>query len=461
MHSFMLLRNGKTAAEGYWKPFSENSIHRMYSVSKTFVSAAAGVLCGEGELSLDDRVYTFFPDKLPENMHPYHRLTTVRDLLMMATPNSCNSYSDKTADWVASFFAMTPSHLPGTIFSYDTAASHLLGVLVERITGKSFIEYLYEKVLRYIGFSRVPDCVRGCDGYAWGGSGVLCTTRELAAFAQLFLDGGAHGGRQLIPRDYVEAATSFQISNETQPLQNCGYKGLGYGYQIWLTRDGSFSFLGMGNQLAVCVPDKNLLFVCTADTQGGVASRAAIFDALWDEIIDAPDAFEPGSAEDDRALEKKLASLEIAAQPGEISTQTAEKINGVTFFTDDNPAEISRIRFELDPDSRRGAAVYLTPRGEKRLEFGLGCVVETTFPETHYYGRQIGTPLGRGYRCLNTAAWIEPHKLLIRCFIADDYFGNLTVTASFAHGAVSLLMNKNAEWFLNEYTGFACGFPAE
>ena len=42
MHSFMLLRRGKIAAEGYYKPFCPDTPHRMYSISKTFTATAIG-----------------------------------------------------------------------------------------------------------------------------------------------------------------------------------------------------------------------------------------------------------------------------------------------------------------------------------------------------------------------------------------------------------------------------------
>ena len=47
-HSFLMMRGGKVFAEGYWKPFHKDWLHRMYSVSKTFVSAAICMLYDEG-----------------------------------------------------------------------------------------------------------------------------------------------------------------------------------------------------------------------------------------------------------------------------------------------------------------------------------------------------------------------------------------------------------------------------
>ena len=71
MHGFLFLRHGKVFAEGYYAPFQKDEPHRMYSVSKTFVSMAVGALIGEGKLKLSDRVASFFPDKCPPDLHPW------------------------------------------------------------------------------------------------------------------------------------------------------------------------------------------------------------------------------------------------------------------------------------------------------------------------------------------------------------------------------------------------------
>ena len=54
MHGVIVIRHGKIAAEGYYKPFSVNRPHRLYSSSKTFVSAAIGILADQGKIHLDD-----------------------------------------------------------------------------------------------------------------------------------------------------------------------------------------------------------------------------------------------------------------------------------------------------------------------------------------------------------------------------------------------------------------------
>lgn len=119
MHSIMVIRHGKIVAEGYWKPFDKAFRHRMYSVSKSFVAGAVGLLLDKGKIKLSDRICTYFPEYPEEEMHPYIRETTIRNLLMMATPFE-DSYALRgegrnAKHWVESFFTETPDKPAGTM----------------------------------------------------------------------------------------------------------------------------------------------------------------------------------------------------------------------------------------------------------------------------------------------------------------------------------------------------------
>ena len=54
MHSFLLMRHDTLIAEGYYAPYQKDTLHRMFSISKSFTSIAIGLLEAEGKLSLDD-----------------------------------------------------------------------------------------------------------------------------------------------------------------------------------------------------------------------------------------------------------------------------------------------------------------------------------------------------------------------------------------------------------------------
>ena len=60
-HSILMARGDKLFTEVYYAPFHKDFKHRMYSVSKTFVSMAIGMAIDDGLLSLDDKFISFFP----------------------------------------------------------------------------------------------------------------------------------------------------------------------------------------------------------------------------------------------------------------------------------------------------------------------------------------------------------------------------------------------------------------
>src|SRR6187401_1644432 len=66
MHSIMILRHGKVIAEGWWNPYRPDLKHSLYSLSKSFTSTAVGFAVTEKKLSVNDKVISFFPGKLPK-----------------------------------------------------------------------------------------------------------------------------------------------------------------------------------------------------------------------------------------------------------------------------------------------------------------------------------------------------------------------------------------------------------
>lgn len=453
MHGFVMIRHNKIIAEGAWKPFEVNTRHRMYSESKSYVSAAIGMLIGEGKLAVDDKIIKFFPEYTEKKeIHPYIAEMTVRDLLIMATPFSTQTYKCTDMNWIETFFAAEPSHPSGTVFNYDTSGSYILDVIVEKITGKPFLQYMREKFPVSAAFLEGAYCIKSPEGYSWGGSGVVSKMYDTAKLAITFMNKGRYDGIEIFPEQYAVDATVKQIENNTEG-GNALYEN-GYGYQIWIVPNG-FAFVGMGNQHAICIPGKDFLFVCTADSQGSSSHRTIIYEYLYSEIIDKITDRLPKDNEAWRRLISKCNSLEVHPIEGAVSNECAEKINDRIFILNKNRMNISGFLLSFEHDY--GRFIYDTPRGKKEIIFGLGKYIEGYFPETQYSGNSINHPCGREYKCMSSAAWTTDNTFVIRTFITDDYFGNLTITISFKGNECGISMHKTSEWFLNEYEGFAGG----
>ena len=287
MHSFLFCKDNCLVAEGYYAPVKKNDLHRMFSVTKSFVSIAIGFLQEEGRLSLDDSIVKFFPEYVPNTSeaHPWLLATTIRDMLSMRSCHASTTYdkfSSKT-DWVKSFFTVAPTHKPGTVFHYDTSSSHTLCALVEKLTGMKMLDYLRNKVLNEIGFSKEAYCLTDGFGVSMGGSGLMATSRDLMLFALLILNNGKLNGKQYISADYIKESTSFQTATcVTGPVPS---ESQGYGLQFWIGEHNSIVCYGMGGQLAILLPEYNTAIVTTADTQGYQGGNQVIYDAIFRHIL--------------------------------------------------------------------------------------------------------------------------------------------------------------------------------
>jgi len=455
LHGFLMLKHGKIVAEGYVKPFDASRLHRMYSISKTFVSAAVGLMIGEGRLTLSDNVADFFTELLPEKLHPHIAATTVRDLLIMATPFNTSTYSDYDANWVRTFFDASATHAPGTVFSYNTAGTVVLNAIVEKLAGESLIDYMRPRLLDQIDFSLEATCIERPEGGSWGGSGVLCTARDLAKFALVFLNNGRWNGQQLLPETYVKEAISKQI--DTRIADDVSERQFGYGYQIWRTRNNGFAMIGMGGQYAVCLPDEDFVLVTIADTQMVQNGASEILDALWDRVY--PFLSKKALLEDSFNCTKLMKACENLTFPlldGKTDSKMISRINNCTYALEDNPMKIKCLSFDFNGDDCH--MHYQNATGKHTINFSFGRYILGTFPETHYYGSKIGTPLGHGYECMSTAAWANENTLIAKVYITDDYLGTLKMQFTFGKNDISVLMAKAAEWFLNDYQGFAFGY---
>lgn len=456
LHSFMLIRGGKIAYEANWAPITPDFLHRMYSVSKSFVSVGIGFMVDEGRITLDDRIIDYYPEKAPANPHPYMARTTIRDLLKMSSIHDMQPYDGaKDLDWISCFFDTEPTHLPGTVFMYDTMGTVLCCALIERLTGMTLLEYLRPRLLDQIGFSEDAWCVKTPCGYSWAGSGIMCTARDLAKFALTCMNDGQFEGVQLIPRDYIREATSYQIDNRVNNVSiQCGY-----GYQFWRMPENGFACVGMGSQLAICLPDRDLMFVTTGDTQEFEGHQYTAYELFYDILLPAVSDGSVGvDAKAVARLKELTATRSIQTTAGLTSSPCASKFSGKTFIMDKNALGFKKLRFDFA--GNEGRMTYETGRGNHEISFGFGKQVIGKFPETHYSGAQISVPKGDGYRYAASAAWDTADSLMLYCYIIDDYFGTLKMNFSFREDSVTLTSSKVAEWFLDEYVGFASGFLA-
>ncbi len=280
--SFMIVRHGKVIAEGWWSPNSADEPHVLNSVSKSFNSTAVGLAIHEGKLKLDDPVLKFFPADSPADPSENLKAMTVRDLLTMSGGHEVEPNRDGGPS-VEQFLAQPVPYKPGTHFLYNTMGSYVLSAIVTKVTGQTSLEYLKPRLFGPLGIED-PRWDSSPEGNSLGGYGLYLRTEDIAKLGQLYLQKGKWNGKRLIPRKWVEQATSKQIANENESHAQIGSDWKeGYGFQFWRCRHNAFRADGAGGQFIVVMPDQDAVVAITADT----GNMQGELDAIWDHLLPA------------------------------------------------------------------------------------------------------------------------------------------------------------------------------
>ena len=510
MHSFLLCKDDCLVAEGYYAPVKKDDLHRMFSVTKSFVSIAIGLLQEEGRLSLDDSIVKFFPEYVPNTSetHPWLLATTIRDMLSMRSCHASTTYdkfSSKT-DWVKSFFTVAPTHKPGTVFHYDTSATHTLCALVEKLTNMKMLDYLRNKVLNEIGFSKEAYCLTDGFGVSMGGSGLMATSRDLMCFALLILHNGNLNGKQYISADYIKEATSFQTATcVTGPVPS---ESQGYGLQFWTGEHGSIVCYGMGGQLAILLPEYNTAIVTTADTQGYQGGNQVIYDAIFRHILPELEKKQsPWTPSDEEKLAFEQFMSKLAMRPlnhnkvaFEAWNNKSENVNDIntSFLTNFRPIMSSfegtyvikkasdaaealdkniinetiwdEISFEmsepLTPSCTGKVSLKChvfpsimdsTVDFPVTFEFGFGALKEGTLNMTTHMGNRADEPVPVSMRYAASAEWLSENMLYIRVHLLDTSVGSIHIQAVFGKSDVTIFLRKQEETLFGEFSGHLYG----
>ncbi len=308
LHSLMVVRHGRVAAEGWWAPYTPERVHLLYSLSKSFTSSAVGFCVAEGRFALDDRIVDLLPDHVPHRVDERVALLTVHHLLSMSTGHRDDTLDPawllEPHDLVKGFLRMPPEEPVGSRHAYNNATTYVLAALVERHSGMPLLDYLRPRLLDPLGISAAHWDVDE-HGQAIGFSGLHLQTESIAAFGQLLLQDGRWQGEQVLPAGWVALATRSHIDNDNDPARPVDWRQ-GYGYQYWMARHG-FRGDGAYGQFCVVVPELDLVVATTAC----VEDMQAVLDVVWDRLLPALDRPDGGGYAASLPLRDRLAALAL------------------------------------------------------------------------------------------------------------------------------------------------------
>jgi D-alanyl-D-alanine carboxypeptidase len=196
-------------------PVTTHTQFRIGSLTKQFTAAAILQLVGQGRVSLDDRLSTYFPD------FPRGSEVTIRQLLTHTS--GIHNYTEfgsnlwtlyqftrdhTTAGWVDHIAHQKPLYdfAPGTAWHYDNSGFFLLGAIVEKVSGQSLGQYFHDHLFQPLGMNDTAldgDSDLGPDraeGYEHAGSRPGVFTRPIPI--SMTVPGGA-GSLRSSTRDLI------------------------------------------------------------------------------------------------------------------------------------------------------------------------------------------------------------------------------------------------------------------
>ena len=448
LHSFMLLRHGHVVAEGWWSPYNAESPHALYSLSKSFTSTAVGFAVAERRLRVGDRVVSFFPNDLPEKVSDHLAALRVRDLLTMSVGHDKDPTWPMVEEqnWIRAFLAWPIPNPPGTRFLYNSGATYMLSAIVQQVTGQKILDYLQPRLFEplHIAGPTWETCPHGINVGGWG---LSIPTEGLAKFGELYRQRGAWQGRQILPAQWVEEATTFKIQ---QPLpakpsrpndQNDWVQG--YCYQFWRSRHNAFRGDGAFGQFMVVMPEQDAVITITAET----SDMQGELDLVWQHLLPAmKERPLPRDRHSEAQLRQTLASLAIAPPKGQPSSPTAESISGKTFRLDSNELGLQSASFVFGKGGcililRDGQGEYPIACGFERWQRG-----ETALPGTPPRLISGGAPpRGTKSKVVASGTWVDQNtfQMMLRYYETPHHD---TVTCRFDKGTVqSAFMNSMAQ----------------
>ncbi|MGN6111644.1 MAG: serine hydrolase domain-containing protein [Luteimonas sp.] len=308
--SVLVARDGKVVYEHYFDGDAET--HRnTRSATKTVAGMLAGLAIEDGALpSASARVFDVLPAQYRQRMeHPDPRkdAITVEDLLTMSSLVECddeNQFSRGNEermyiveDWVQ-FYAdlpvqgfpawmQKPADSPhGRSFRYCTAGVTTLGATLQAAVREPLQAYAQRRLFDPLGIE-APEWQFSPLGLAQAGGGLGLRTRDLWKLAQLYLDGGRYGTRQLVPADWVRRSLSPQATARDDA---------DYGYLWWLMKipyGGKTlvmpAMAGTGGNDIFLVPDHDAVVVITTGNFNERQPHQYTFKLLTEQLLPALD----------------------------------------------------------------------------------------------------------------------------------------------------------------------------
>ena len=313
-------------------------------------------------------------------------------------------------------------HKPGTQFVYNSGATHLLSAIIPAVTGLQLLDYLEPRILVPLGITGART-ETSPNGTHIGGWGMSLKTEDIAKFGQLYLQHGRWGDRQLIPAEWVKAATAYQVPcalNDQPDWQQ------GYGYQFWRARHNAYRGDGAFGQFCLVLPDQDAVIAITA----GVQNMQPVLDLIWEELL-------PNLHTERLSISKSVSIPQpyLPKVAGASASHLAAQLNGRHWKLSENPGRFSHAAFHFDQSG-------------VTLELAAPATTETLIANYgDWSAGQIRLQNDAPRRYAASAGWVKPDELQIHICCYEQPF-NIVLQCRFTTDRLTLEMQFNVTWLI-------------
>ena len=334
---------------------------------------------------------------------------------------------------------------PGTQFMYNSSATYMLSAIVQQVTGQKILDYLQPRLLEPLGIQGATweTCPRGINVGGWG---LSVPTEGLAKVGQLYLQKGFWQGRQILPPQWVEEATTFKIqqpapAKPSRPNdQNDWLQG--YCYQFWRCRHNAFRGDGAFGQYMIVLPEQDAVVAITAETSDMQGELDLVWEHLLPAMKPAPLARDSQSQAE---LRRALSSLGLTPPMGQPASPLTGRISGKAFKLESNALGMQSASFAYGHDGCRFTLK------DSEHEYSIACGAgrwqrgETALPGTPPRLISGGAPRsGTKAKLAASGTWTDPntYQMVLRYYETPHHD---TVTCRFDEGRVQIsFMNSLA-----------------
>lgn len=223
--AMLIIRNDTIIFEAFSGNFDRTSICSVFSISKTLTSLLCGIAVDEGYIkSVNDPVTEYLPELADKN-RMFCKLTIEHLLDMRTGLKFKENYGTNPFSGMARLYygrnqmrqicnAGFRSE-PGSVHYYNSMSTAILGAVIERATGKSYAEYMTEKIWQPLGMEY--DALVSLDdrhhraAKAYGG--ISATAIDLAKIGRLYLAKGNWNGSRIVDSAWVKRSMTTNPEN--------------------------------------------------------------------------------------------------------------------------------------------------------------------------------------------------------------------------------------------------------